>query len=73
MLEGDEQLPISDEAIRPNHPDCCATFADRFTHASEGGTRAGGVATSICAVLLAHACSTNFDPLIRRDTPALGR
>ena len=56
-------------------------FADGFTHASEGGARAGGVATSICAVLLAEACNTGFEPLIllgallrsRRDTPALGR
>ena len=48
-------------------------FADGFTHASEGGARAGGVATSICAVLVAEACNTGFDPLIRGDTPALGR
>jgi len=49
------------------------SFADGFTHASEGGARAGDVATSICAVLLAEACNTGFEPLIRRDTPALGR
>ena len=48
-------------------------FARGFTHASEGGARAGDVATSICAVLLAEACNTGFEPLIRRDTPALGR
>ena len=48
-------------------------FAAKFTHASEGGARAGDVATSICAVLLAEACNTGFEPLIRRDTPALGR
>jgi len=48
-------------------------FADGFTHASEGGARAGGVTTSICAVLLAEACNTGFEPLIRGDTPALGR
>ena len=48
-------------------------FADGFTHASEGGARAGGVATSICAVLVAEACNTGFEPLIRGDTPALGR
>ena len=43
--------------------------------------RAGGVTTSICAVLLAEACNPGFEPLIslgallrsRRDTPALGR
>ena len=48
-------------------------FADGFTHASEGGARVGGVATSICAVLLAEACNTGFEPLIRGDIPALGR
>lgn len=48
-------------------------FAAGFTHASEGGARAGDVATSICAVLLAEACNTGFEPLIRRDTPALRR
>ena len=48
-------------------------FAAKFTHASEGDARAGGVATSICAVLLAEACNTGFEPLIRRDTPALRR
>ena len=49
------------------------TFADGFTHASEGGARASGVATSLCAVLLAEACNTGFEPLIRRDNPALRR
>ena len=48
-------------------------FADGFTHASEGGARAGGIATSLCAVLLAEACHTGFEPLIRRDNPALRR
>ncbi len=48
-------------------------FADGFTHASEGGARAGDVATSLCAVLLAEACNTGFEPLVRRDTPALRR
>lgn len=48
-------------------------FAGGFTHASEGGARAGDVATSLCAVLLAEACNTGFEPLIRLDTPALRR
>src|SRR3954470_6426971 len=48
-------------------------FAAGFTHASEGGARAGGIATSLCAVLLAEACNTGFEPLIRRDNPALRR
>jgi hypothetical protein len=48
-------------------------FADGFTHASEGGARAGGVTTSLCAVLLAEACNTGFEPPIRRDNPAVRR
>jgi hypothetical protein len=48
-------------------------FADGFTHASESSARAAGVATSICAVLLAEACNTGFEPSIRRDNPALRR
>ncbi len=48
-------------------------FADGFTHASEGGARADDVATSICAVLLAEACNTGFEPLIRFDRPSLRR
>lgn len=43
------------------------------THASEGGARAGDVATSLCGVLLAEACNTGFEPLIRLDPPALRR
>jgi hypothetical protein len=38
--------------------------AAKFTHASEDGARAGDVTTSICAVLLAKACNTGFEPLI---------
>ncbi len=48
-------------------------FADGFTHASEGGARAADVATSLCAVLLAEACNTGFEPLIRLDRPSLRR
>ena len=60
------------------HPACALPirgfgFADGFTHASEGGARAAGVATSLCAVLLAEACNTGFEPLIRRDNAALRR
>ena len=42
-------------------------------HASEGGARADDVATSICAVLLAEACNTRVEPLIRLDRPPLRR
>ena len=48
-------------------------FAFGFTHASEGGARAGDVATSLCAVLIAEACNTGFEALIRLDTPAFRR
>ncbi len=48
-------------------------FASGFTDASEGGARAGNVATSLCALLLAEAYNTGFEPLIRLDTPALRR
>ena len=48
-------------------------FASEFNHASERGARAGDLATSICAVLLAEACNTGLEPLIRLDTPALRR
>lgn len=48
-------------------------FADRFTHASEGDARAADIATSVCAVLVAEATNTGFEPLIRLDAPALRR
>lgn len=48
-------------------------FADHFTHASEGGARAADITTSISAVLLAEACNTGFEPLLRREDPALRR
>ena len=40
-------------------------FAERFTHASEGGARAVDIATSVCAVLVAEATNTGFEPLAR--------
>jgi TnpA family transposase len=48
-------------------------FADLFTHASEGGARAEDIATSVCAVLVAEATNTGFEPLVRLDAPALRR
>ena len=48
-------------------------FAAEFNHASEREARAGDLPTSLCAVLLAEACNTGFEPLIRLDTPALRR
>lgn len=48
-------------------------FASAFTHASEGTARAAELATTICAVLVAEATNTGFEPLIRLDAPALRR
>jgi TnpA family transposase len=48
-------------------------FAGAFTHASEADARAGELKTSVCAVLVAEACNTGFEPLLRKDIPALRR
>ncbi len=48
-------------------------FAAAFTHASESNARADDIATTICAVLVAEATNTGFEPLVRLDAPALRR
>jgi hypothetical protein len=48
-------------------------FADAFTHISERTARAADLHVSICAVLMAEACNTGIEPLIRGDVPALTR
>jgi hypothetical protein len=48
-------------------------FTDAFTHITERSAHAAGLATSLCAVLLAEACNTGPEPLIRNDDPALKR
>ena len=48
-------------------------FTGAFTHASEAEARAGELRTSVCAVLVAEACNTGFEPLLRKDVPALRR
>jgi TnpA family transposase len=48
-------------------------FAASFTHASESSARAEDLATTICAVLVAEATNTGFEPLVRLDSPALRR
>jgi TnpA family transposase len=48
-------------------------FAAHFTHASESASRADDIATTVCAVLVAEATNTGFEPLIRGDVPALRR
>lgn len=67
----EERLPRLDllELIMEMH--ARTGFADLFTHASEGGARAEDISTSVCAVLVAEATNTGFEPLVRLDAPAL--
>lgn len=44
-----------------------------FTHLTERTARATDLTTSLCAVLMAEACNTGPEPLIRQDKPALKR
>ena len=46
-------------------------FTDAFTHISERTARATDLHISLCAVLMAEACNTGLEPLIRTDVPAL--
>lgn len=48
-------------------------FTDFFVHITERTSRAEELTTSLCAVLLAEACNTGIEPLIRNDTKALKR
>jgi hypothetical protein len=48
-------------------------FTDAFTHLTERTARAQDLSTSLCAVLLAEACNTGSEPLVRHDVPALRR
>jgi hypothetical protein len=48
-------------------------FTSKFTHVTERDSRAGDLATSLCAVLIAEACNIGMEPLIRNDVPALRR
>ena len=47
-------------------------FAGAFTHASEAEARAGDLRASVCAVLVAEACNTGFEPLLMKDFPPSG-
>ena len=51
----------------------CTGFTDAFTHLTERTARAQDLSTSLCAVLLAEACNTGPEPLIRHDVQALRR
>jgi TnpA family transposase len=48
-------------------------FTSKFTHVSERESRVGDIGVSICANLIAEACNTGPEPLIRNDVPALRR
>jgi TnpA family transposase len=48
-------------------------FTDAFTHLTERTARVQDLSTSLCAVLLAEACNTGPEPLVRHDVPALRR
>ena len=48
-------------------------FTDAFAHISERTARATDLHISLCAVLMAEACNTGIEPLIRGDVPALQR
>lgn len=48
-------------------------FTDAFVHLTERTARAQDITTSLCAVLLAEACNTGPEPLIRDDVQALRR
>jgi TnpA family transposase len=51
----------------------CTGFTDAFSHLTERTARAQDLNTSLCAVLLAEACNTGPEPLVRHDVPALRR
>ncbi|EQD36363.1 Transposase, Tn3, partial [mine drainage metagenome] len=46
---------------------------DAFTHVSERAARVTDLGISVCAVLLAEACNTGLEPLVRYDVPSLRR
>ena len=48
-------------------------FTEAFTHISERTARAFDLHISLCAVLMAEACNTGLEPLIRSDVLALKR
>ena len=68
-----ERLPRVDLPELLLEIDARTGFACAFKHASEADARAGDLATSICAVLLAEACNTGLEPLLRQDISSLRR
>jgi TnpA family transposase len=48
-------------------------FANAFTHLSERQARVDDFDVSLCAALIAQACNTGYEPMIRQEVPALRR
>ena len=48
-------------------------FSEAFTHVTEARSRTEDLNVSLCAALLAEACNTGIEPLVRNDTQALRR
>jgi TnpA family transposase len=48
-------------------------FTLEFTHITERAARVNDLPTSLCAILIAEACNTGIEPLVRQDVPALRR
>jgi len=48
-------------------------FTAAFTHVSERAARVTDLGVSVCAVLLAEACNTGLEPLVRQDMQSLRR
>ena len=46
-------------------------FIDAFTNDQEPGAKLDGLATSLCAVLVAQACNVGYKPLVDESNPAL--
>lgn len=46
-------------------------FIDAFTNDREPGAKLDGLATSLCAVLVAQACNVGYKPLVDESNPAL--
>ena len=48
-------------------------FTRELIHVSESGARAQDLLVSLCTVLMAEACNTGLEPLIKHNIPALTR
>jgi len=46
-------------------------LADEFTHIRDTQAEVENLSLSVCAVLLAQACNTTFEPVVQNDVPAL--